>query len=277
MNKNRLVYTGFLITTALALNSCAPKEAQGKELKDESKSKTNLPAPLPQFEITPTSYAVDILSTEIPAQIPEENLIIDRCVLPFEGAQMETGLRFGMPILDENGKQEKDKEGRPLWHLGQDFNGNSPEGGETVFNMCKTTVLFTGDVSEGAVVTNESQKSLGNVFVGQSKYLDSNGIEKEIVIVYAHLREVIDIAPGTVLNAGETIGILGNSGGWKNAHLHVHMWTKEAWDIVMNSEDIAGNILRMSGFYPDSEHNIGQIENEFIDPRKFLLSHLNTK
>ena len=280
MDKNKLSRSiNIALISSFVFGACAPVNAteDGNTFNDESKSKNIQPAPKPQFEPLPTPSIYSIPVPEKPDVATPENLLVDNCVLPFVGARMVSGLRFGMPIVDDNGKQMKDKEGRPIWHLGQDFDGNKPGGGEIVVNMCKSTVLFTGDVSEGAPITSESQKTLGNVFVALSKYLDENGTENEMVIVYAHLKEVSDIVPGTVLNPGEAIGILGNTGGGKNAHLHVHMWTKEAWDTIMNSEDIAGNILRMSGFYPDSEHNIGQIENEFIDPRKFLLSHTNTK
>ena len=270
----------WLLVTALMVNSCKPIVAQVMEPEvDESKSKISDYTPTPTE--TPTTISTPYLLPNIPLSenistpTPTEIPVANSCMLPFEGASINgNALAFVSPILTESGKQDKDKFGRPLWHLGLDFTGNSEQGGETVVNMCDGTLIFSGPV-RNTPQTTESAKNLGNVVVMKYRYLNTQTNNMEYVfMVYAHLENTTNLAPGTVIKKGEQIGLLGRSGGWRNAHLHVHIWTEEAWNIAATRQDINGNLQKLAGFYPDGEYGEGLARQSFIDPKEWLLERL---
>ncbi|HET7098921.1 MAG TPA: M23 family metallopeptidase [Patescibacteria group bacterium] len=278
MKKEILLATLFFTACQQAVNSNVSIS------NNENDPKLLAPAPLPTFTPEPTHVWTP---TPIPTEIQtdfvshlndvltlptETDPIADSCILPFEGATMNHGLQFMMPIVDDYDKQKTDKNGNTLWHLGLDFSGNKEEGGEEVVSMCDGIVLFAGNVHE-VPQTSETKQNLGNVVAVETTFLDDNGEVQKGVMVYAHLEDVTNFEEGTIIKKGTRLGLLGKSGNWEHAHLHVHMWLKSTWDAILYNKTINGNLRKMAGLYPDNE-NTGNLLNWFIDIKKFLLSKL---
>lgn len=262
----------FIIATvsiSLALQSCnllrGPSHAVAAPLDP---TRTNLPTPTKTSEPTPTPYQIQTETNDL----TESPLALD-CILPFSGASMEGGLQFLSPVLNKNGKQDRDGQGRPYRHLGLDFKGNDPLGGDEVSNMCDGTFIFSGYIGS-EYQSHRNMKTLGNVVVVKYDYSEG-GIKKSLYMVYAHLRNIpTDLKVGDVLLQGEKIGEVSNSGGWKFPHLHINAWTEEAWNYLLK-ERFHGNTSAMAGFYPDSEYDDGEILRDMVDPKVWIEQRLS--
>ena len=177
------------------------------------------------------------------------------CTLPFEGALMDGGLQF-FDVITDRSKPYVDNEGRINHHLGLDFKGSAR--GQSVLNVCDGLFVWSGRVPGG-------DSTLGNVVV--MKY-------GTVYMRYAHMENVLaDVAPQTLIPMGEKIGEVGSSGGWRDPHLHVDMWTVHAWNTQLSNQTINGNLAMMAGFYPEWWDE-GQVRRDLVDPKTWLSERL---
>ncbi len=88
----------------------------------------------------------------------------------------------------------------------------------------------------------------------------------DYTVRYAHLKELPNIKIGQILKSGDKLGIMGNTGFSKGAHLHI--------DLV---EGLIYHLIRMSQIGYDKEYipNIKQL-NYFIDKDLFNIEPVIT-
>ncbi len=253
-----------ILAGVLFLNSCAPivAKAVSPDTATPDPDKTfydpNLATKIPTITPRPTS-------TPLPTEIAKP--MANECISPFDGSLMEGGLQF-LSVITNNGEAEIDENtGNIRRHLGLDFKGGDP--GDPVLNMCDGTLIFSGHVKEGW------GNNLGNIVVIKYDYLE-NGETKTVYARYAHMENVTDAAPGTIISKGTKIGHLGNSGGWdvEKWHLHVDMMTAEGFEyFVINRpaalKDVIGEYAALEGMGEE------KIKKFFIDPKPWLLARLS--
>jgi murein DD-endopeptidase MepM/ murein hydrolase activator NlpD len=130
---------------------------------------------------------------------------------------------FDFPLGPPNGKGYYNAQpfGRNL-HLGDDWNGiggGNTDLGDTIFSIATGQVIFAEDIAGG----------WGNV-VRVLHRTDSTKSSPQIEALYAHM-DTIWVAPGQLLQRGESLGTVGNAGGIYYAHLHLEIRSKPGMPI----------------------------------------------
>lgn len=231
---------------------------------------TLIPTPTltPYPTMNPTEVKL-LFATAEPSPTPRPTEILephaDKCVLPYKEATM-TGLQF-MSVIKNNGAPVTEADGTIHRHLGLDFEGGAE--GESVVNMCDGELVFSGSVKQGIGL------NLGNIVVMKYTYTEE-GVEKIGYMRYAHMEQVVDSPPGTIIPKGQQIGLLGHSGGWgpDHAHLHVDMWKEEAWQSIVVDRS-HGDLTNEVGYYALGEiWSDNTFKRNLINPRKWLEERL---
>ncbi len=255
-----------IIIAALALSACG-KNYQPGPVEPNIIIDPNL-IPSTREVVVPTYPAVEKLPEALPTPLPTaiepivEIPIAENCVMPFEWAAWDTGLRF-LDIITEGGKPIRTKGGGYEYHLGYDFDGLK---GTPVVSVCDGTLIFAGRVPNG-------DDTLGNVVVMKYVYAE-NGVLQTAYARYAHLETFTDLPQGSVVHTGEQIGTLGDTGGEWAYHVHFDVWPGKTWDTQMASDNVHGNLAIMAGLYPSKQWDRDQIIRDLFDPKKWLLARM---
>lgn len=157
---------------------------------------------------------------------------------------------------NRNGYEFLQSMGGGRLHLGHDFNkgwGDQDLG------------LQINATASGRVVYSKDSKltpSYGNQIVIEHELPDGSKFYSR----YAHLRKRW-IAEGQDVEMGQGIGECGKSGGWKSAHLHLEIFTKEYWEQYASKKPF---------FYP-SNWDRNKILRYFCSPLQFVDEHKEIK
>lgn len=216
--------------------------------------------PYPTFSETEIAR---LFATSTPTEIV--NPIAESCILPFEGATMD-GLGF-RDIIYNNGLPVTSEDGTIHRHLGLDFEGGTK--GVDILQMCDGTVMFSGPVKKGYGF------NLGNVVVMEYVYMEQGEVKK-VYMRYAHMQNLVNLIPGSVVPKGQKIGEMGHSGGWneEHTHLHIDLWKEEAWNrIIVDRSN--GDLVNQVGYYAPAETwSDNTFNKNLLDPRKWLQERL---
>jgi len=141
-------------------------------------------------------------------------------------------------------------------HLGFDYNvgwGDQDLG-----------LQINATASGRVVYSKDSKRSLsyGNQIIVEHELPDQSKFYSR----YAHLNKRW-IAEGQDVECGQGIGECGKSGGWKYAHLHLEIFTKEYWEQHASKNPF---------FYP-SNWVRDKILRYFCDPLQFIDEHKEIK
>jgi|GEM_PF-4429058 len=244
-----------ILTGALFLYGCAT-DAQAKSA-DPAAPTLEPTKSLPQLGVDTTTLDKIVLPTPyaISTEIPVDN----SCIMPFERAKWDTGLRF-MDVITNRGKPDRTENGGLKHHLGTDFAGIR---GTDIVSVCDGILVFAGPVREG-----NDLKNLGNIVV--IKYDDDYA-------VYAHMENIIGNDPGEIIKKGTKIGELGSSGGWEKSHLHFQIWKgiakTEVFDQIAKNDYAENNPGMVYGYYPE-DWDEGEIHKYLEDPKAWLQARL---
>lgn len=90
--------------------------------------------------------------------------------------------------------------------------------GQDVFAACGTPLVAIGD---GTVLKAAAEKNAGNYAVIQRADGTSN--------TYMHMRDPALVDPGAPVTAGQSLGVVGETGRASGCHLHFELWTAPGW------------------------------------------------
>ena len=141
-------------------------------------------------------------------------------------------------------------------HLGKDFNkgwGDQDLG------------LQISVIASGRIIYSKDSKaalSYGNMIIVEHELPDGSKFYSR----YAHLNKRW-IAEGQDILVGAGIGECGKSGGWKSAHLHLEIFTKEYWEQFASKKP----------FYYPSSWARNKILRYFCSPLQFIDEHKEIK
>jgi len=141
-------------------------------------------------------------------------------------------------------------------HLGHDFNKGwgDQDLGLQISAIASGRIIYSKD--------SQATLSYGNMIVIEHELPDGSKFYSR----YAHLRKRW-IAEGQDIECGAGIGECGKSGGWKSAHLHLEIFTKEYW------EQFASKKV----FYYPSGWARDKILRYFCSPLQFIDEHKDIK
>lgn len=103
-----------------------------------------------------------------------------------------------------------------LW---EGFGGARNHGGADIGAACGTPLVAA---LPAKVEMNKYEPRAGNYLV-----LDIKGVDADLI--YMHLREPSPLKVGQVVNAGQPVGNVGDTGNASGCHLHFEYWVGEAW------------------------------------------------
>ncbi|WP_051471277.1 M23 family metallopeptidase [Patulibacter minatonensis] len=109
------------------------------------------------------------------------------------------------------------------WHWGGAGTGFGDRGGAhegvDLMSACGTPLVAA---SAGKVKENKFQSAAGNYLV----ITDTPSGEDQM---YAHLKVPSTLKVGTTVTAGQSIGLVGDTGNADGCHLHFELWTAPGW------------------------------------------------
>lgn len=254
-------YLQLLLAGTLLLAACEQEVSAMGEGNNIAPTNTFVPTEVPTLQANAlTPYLLDVETPE-PVVQAENSPIAEDCIMPFENATWNTGLRFVDRFYNTKTNH---------WdhHLGHDIKGLE---GTPIVNVCNGTLMYAGESYKG------SGLNLGNIVVIKYDYFD-NGESKTVYGLYAHMKNVIlDIPVGTIIKKGDQIGELSHSGGWPENHNHLHFQIineRGKQDLEEFGKHNYGNGAdKFWSYYPE-EWPVGQIGRDFIDPKVWLTSLL---
>jgi peptidase M23-like protein len=172
----------------------------------------------------------------------------------------------GSPYVDSSGPQAGVPDGIPDFHPGEDWNaygGQSDDACQPVYSIAAGVVIGKGFFA-----------SFGNtVFV-----LHKLTTGELIISVYAHLKELPDIAPGTVVDGSVVIGRVGRSGKGAGGHYHLHWEVRKASFLQNNGTTVS--LKSDVNFKPDRWPATNSVDNgtsfineNYYKPSEFVTGH----
>ena len=144
-------------------------------------------------------------------------------------------------------------------HLGEDWNGRgggNTDLGDAVFAAAAGVVVAAVDIDERAGVFRD--KAWGKIVRIVHKYRDSQGNERFVESLYAHLQR-FDVSEGQIVQRGDQIGTIGTADGSYLAHLHFELRRSI-------------NIRYRSGYTQSANE---AREMGYLNPTEWIAEHVN--
>src|SRR6185295_11329199 len=151
---------------------------------------------------------------------------------------------------------------------GNGFRGVSSQYGRRIHPIVQTPKFHPGvdfrasegtpipSAAAGVVVYSGKNESYGNVAIVKNDTGDYS--------LYAHMRGDNQVRPGQRVLQGDTIGLVGNTGASKGAHLHYSIITKEAGKIYDPWHPREGGSI---GLHPDQNNTYDPATyNDYVPP-----------